>query len=148
MCNVVWNLLDNIVQGSYLYNVVPKVLRQHWSRFFPWEYCLEPLGQQCIYLFNVSLWLRYNFYEENNLCNAVLTMLGQHYIGILSSQCCLNTFETTLHQKTMFNVDQGRTNMFSKENKLYNVVLICLSQHFTRKLSLKYWPTVHKQLCT
>ena len=143
-------------------------LGQHCTRFLPVQCCPKSIKTTLIkifflgnivssllnntaqgfYLFNVSLWLRYNFYEENNLCNAVLTMLGQHYIGILSSQCCLNTFETTLHQKTMFNVDQGRTNMFSKENKLYNVVLICLSQHFTRKLSLKYWPTVHKQLCT
>ena len=35
MYNVVWSPLDNIVQGFYLRNVVARVLREHWTRFFP-----------------------------------------------------------------------------------------------------------------
>ena len=35
MCNVVWSFLGNIAQGFYLCNVVPRVLRQHWTEFFP-----------------------------------------------------------------------------------------------------------------
>ena len=31
----------------YLYNVVPKVLRQHWTGFFFVQCCLEPIGQHC-----------------------------------------------------------------------------------------------------
>ena len=31
-----------------------------------------------------------SFAEENNLCNVVSTMLGQHCVKILSSQCCPN----------------------------------------------------------
>ena len=38
--------------------------------------------------------------------------------------------------------------MLLQENKLYNVVLICLSQHCTRKLPLQCWPTAHKQCFT
>ena len=34
MCIVVWNLLGNIAQCFYLCNVVPGVLRQHWTKFF------------------------------------------------------------------------------------------------------------------
>ena len=34
-------------QGFYLYNVVPKVLRQHWTGFFPLQCCLEPIEQHC-----------------------------------------------------------------------------------------------------
>ena len=39
-----------------------------------------------------------NFYEKNKIYNVALTMLGQHCIAILSSQCCLNMSETTLHK--------------------------------------------------
>ena len=51
------------------------------------------------HLCNVGPWLTDNFYEENNLYNVVSTMLGQHCIGILSSQCCPSTSEGTLHKK-------------------------------------------------
>ena len=54
---------------------------------------------QCFYLCNVCPWLTDNFYEENNPYSVVSTMLGQHCIGILFSQCCSNTSETTLHKK-------------------------------------------------
>ena len=43
------------------------------------------------YLCNVGPWLTNNFCEENNLYNVVPTMLGQHCIRIVSSQCCPNT---------------------------------------------------------
>ena len=43
--------------------------------------------------------LRCNVYDEDNLYNAVSTMLEQHCIRLLFSQCCPNTSETTLHKK-------------------------------------------------
>ena len=51
------------------------------------------------HLCNVCPWLTDNIYEENNLYIVVLTMLGQYYIRILSSQCCPNMSERTLHKK-------------------------------------------------
>ena len=51
------------------------------------------------HLCNAGPWLTDNFYEENNPYNVVSTILGQHCIGILSSQCCPNTSERTLHKK-------------------------------------------------
>ena len=36
LCNVVCSLLGNIVQSFYWCNVVPRVLRQHWTGFFLW----------------------------------------------------------------------------------------------------------------
>ena len=56
LCSVVWSLFDNIAQGFYLYHVVSKVLRQHWTRFFPVQCCLEPLGQHCTKLLPVQCW--------------------------------------------------------------------------------------------
>ena len=41
------SLLDHISQGFYLCNVVPRVLRQHWTVLCPVQYCLEPIGQYC-----------------------------------------------------------------------------------------------------
>ena len=63
---------------------------------FVWVYLGNIAQGNC----NVDPWLTDNFYEENNLYN-VSTMLGQHCIGILSSQYCPNTSETTLHKKTV-----------------------------------------------
>ena len=51
------------------------------------------------HLCNVGPWQTDNFHEINNLYNVVSTVLGPHCIGILSSQCCLNTSATTLHQE-------------------------------------------------
>ena len=51
------------------------------------------------YLWNVCPRLRDNSYGGNNLYNVVSTMMGQHWIGILSSQSCPNTSETLLHEK-------------------------------------------------
>ena len=43
---------------------------------------LDNIAQR-FYLFNVGSWLTDNFYED--LCNVVLTMLGQHCIALLSN---------------------------------------------------------------
>ena len=119
LCYVVPNVLPNIDQGFFLCNVA-------WS--------LLDIITQGFYLFNVGLWLTDNFYEENNLCNVVLIILGQNCIGLLFSQCCLNTSDPTLHKKiTCAMLAKGGTGIFSQEDKLYNIALICLSQHFARK---------------
>ena len=61
------------------------------------QYCISKLPAEC--------------YEKNNVYKAVLTMMGQHYIRILSSQCSLNTPETALHKKIAcadFRIKTGR----------------------------------------
>ena len=75
-----------------------------WHRYFPSEH-LESLllfgpilHKEISYLWNVGQ-EGYNVYEEDNLYNAVSTMLEQHCLGLLFSQCCLNTSKTTLHKK-------------------------------------------------
>ena len=74
---------DNIDQGFFLCNVV-------WS-------LLDNIPQG-FYLFNVGPWLADNYYEEKNLCNVVLTLLGQLCIALVTSKCCLNTSKTTLYK--------------------------------------------------
>ena len=75
---------------------VQGVLRQHGTGL-QCSVVWSLLGNiaQSFYLFNDGPWVTDNFYEENNLRNVVLTMLGQHCIGILSSQCFLNMSKTT-----------------------------------------------------
>ena len=65
--------------------LIPKCTLWHCTRLLPVP-CVGP-------------WLTGNFYEENNLYNVISTMSGQHFIGILFSQCCPNTSETTLHKR-------------------------------------------------
>ena len=93
-CNVVWSLLDNIVQGFYLYDVVPRVLRQHWTGFFlcnvVWSF-LDNIARG-FYLWIVVPWLKDNFYEENNLYNVALTMLGH------TEYCLVNIVQIRLRQ--------------------------------------------------
>ena len=81
--NIFWGPLDSIAQGFYLCNVVPRVWRQHWTRFFlcnvacSW-YCLEAIGQHCT-----------KFLQSFYLCNVVPRVLRQHWTGIFPVQCCL-----------------------------------------------------------
>ena len=42
LCGASWTILH---KSFYLCNVVPRVLRQHWTGIFPLQCCLEPLGQ-------------------------------------------------------------------------------------------------------
>ena len=103
--------------------MLSKSIRTALNRIFFQQCCLEPLRQRCTRFLPVqccpksiktmlfgAFWttlhkdftramLVHDFYEENNLYNVVLTMLGQHCIGILFSQCYPNTSETTLRQK-------------------------------------------------
>ena len=103
LCNVVWSLLDNIAQSLYLRNVVPRVLRQHWTGFFPMQCCPKTgfsLVQCCPKSIKTTLnkifssamlcgasWtiLHKSFY----LCNVVPRVLRQHWTGIFPLQCCL-----------------------------------------------------------
>ena len=51
------------------------------------------------YLCNVGPQLTDIFSQQNNLYNVVSIKPGQHCIGILHTQCCPNTPETTSHKK-------------------------------------------------
>ena len=93
------------------------------NRVFYVQCYLEPLGQNCTRLLPVLLpvgpWLTDNFYEEINLYNIVWTMLGQHCIGILLSQCYPNLSETTMHKKiTCAMLAQSAKDMLLLENNL------------------------------
>ena len=87
-------------------------------------------------------WLTDNFYAENNLCNVILGMLGnsallssQGYLkqNVVDAQICLRQH----YKKITCEMLAKNTDMFSQENKLLNVVLICLSQNCKRKLRLQ-----------
>ena len=74
----------------------------------------------CIYLCNVGPQLTNNFYQGNNLYNALSTMLGQHCIAILPSQCFPNTSETALHKiNTCAMLAQSPQKCFSQKNNPY-----------------------------
>ena len=74
---------------------------------------------QGFYLFNVGSWLTDNFCEKNNLCNVVLTMLGQHCVRILSSQCFLNVSlnGNIMQKKYCAILAMGAQTMVLQENK-------------------------------
>ena len=88
--------------------------------------------------------------QENNQVNVALYLSGPTLHKKItcamlaetpqSSQYFLATSKTIFYARTNYlcNVDPERTAIFSKQNNLYNVVLICLGQHCTRKLSLQY----------
>ena len=136
-------------KGFYLYNVVPRVLRQQWSELFLvqcffWGGLLDNIAQG-FYLFNVGPWLTDNFCEKNSLCNVVLTMLGQHCIRILSSQCFLNVSlnGNIIQKNTVQHWPWVHRPWFCRKIS-HSIVLICLSQHCPRKLPLQCWPRAHR----
>ena len=101
-------MLVSNVQSSFHRKITYTVLSWSvWANIAQEIYLLQCWHTVCAsiaqgdYLSNVSPWLIDNFYEESDLYNVVSTMLGQHCIRILSSQCCPNTSETTLHKKTI-----------------------------------------------
>ena len=77
-------------------------------------------------LCNVSPQLKDSIYEENNPYNVASTMVEQHCIRILSSQCCPNTSETTLHKKIRYlrYVGPDHTDILSQENWLFEICLV------------------------
>ena len=95
-------------------------------------------------------------------------MLEKHCIGLLSSQCCLNTSKTTLHKKDTYTKKIlvqcwssalpdptlhkkitfamltycPQTTLHRK--KIYNFVWIYLGQHCIKKLLAQCWPREHR----
>ena len=170
---------NNIAQGFYLYSVVPRQLRQHWTWLFPIQYCLEPQGQHCLgYLlvqccpksikttlskiFSCAMlsetsWVTLHkvftcamlahcqqttfLSKKTYIYNAVSIKPGQHCIWTLYSQCCSNTSETTLRRKITGEMLALTTwSSIRWKITIYNVVLICLSQHCTRKWLVHFDP--------
>ena len=102
----------------YLYNVVPRVLRQYWSEFF-----LEPLGQHCTRLLPVQCCPESIIRHHWTIffpVDCYLEPQGQHRIGYLLLQCCLKRINTTL-------------------NRIFPVQS-CLGQHCTRFLTVQCCP--------
>ena len=93
-----WSAWTNIAQKNYLCNVDPQSINN-----FAQENNLILSGSISVnivqrnFLCNVGPWLTGNIFEGNN---AAWTILGQHWIRLLSSQYCLLAFEITLHKKT------------------------------------------------
>ena len=69
MCIVDWSLLDNIAQGFYLCNVVPRVLRQHCTGFV----------FLCMVVWSLKDKIAYIIY----LCKVVQGVLRQHWTWFL-----------------------------------------------------------------
>ena len=56
-------------------------------------------------------------------------------------------WENIAQENYLCNVDPERSDTLWQENDLYNVVLICLYQHWTRKLPVQCWSKAQEQLC-
>ena len=109
LCNVVWNLKDNITQGFNLCKVVPGVIKQHWRRFFSCamlsKYVWNSIPQEN-YLCNVGPERTDIVLQESNLRNVVWNMPGPTLHKTItfamlvliaqSSQCYLNMSETNV----------------------------------------------------
>ena len=72
--------------------IVRRVLRQHWTRFFPVQYCVEPIGQHWRKFFPVKFCLK---------------ALGQHCTKFLSVQCCPKNVRTTLNRTFLHAILSG-----------------------------------------
>ena len=89
LCRAVWSLSNNISLSFDLCNVVPRELRQHLTRLFLMQGCLEPLGQHCIgsepaqYRPESIKWQHWTRFFHVHCC---LEHQGQHCIRFLSEQ--------------------------------------------------------------
>ena len=104
-CAILAHSSEITLHRKIIYNFVWMFLVQHYLRKLPVEFW--PLAKN---------WD--NFYEENNLYKVVATMLGQHCIGILSSQYCPNRSETTLQENYLRNAGPERADKLLQENRL------------------------------
>ena len=142
------SLLANITQGFYLCNVVPRVLRQHWTGFFPamlseafWTtldkdfnlyfacaFQIHLRQHICLaqenYLCNVSPKRKNAFLQKNNLCNVVTSI-------------CLCQHCTRKHYLCTMLIESPRTTLQSC------IVLIYVDQHCTKILPVLCWPMQH-----
>ena len=87
-------------KGFYLYNDLPRVLRQHLIWFFAVYCCLEPLGQHCTRFLPVQCCPKSIKTTLYRICFSVQCCLepqGQEYIHYLPVQCCPRSIKTTLN---------------------------------------------------
>ena len=91
------------------------------------------------YLCNVGPCLTDNVYEENNLYNALSTILGQHCITILSSKCCPNMSVTTLHKKTTCAIlaQSTQTCFHRKTSCSFQCLVACILTSYN--LTKQFW---------
>ena len=93
-------------------------------------------GKQTTFMRKITYTTLYLPCLNNFARNIVYSTLSKYAWGNISQENYLS------------HVDPECTNTFLQEKNLYNVVLICLWQHSTRKLPVHCWPIVHEQLCT
>ena len=74
------------------------------------------------HLCNVDPYLKDSFYEKKNPYNVVSTMLGQHCIGILSSQCCPSTskIDSVAQENYLCNFSLEHKYILSQKNRLFD----------------------------
>ena len=126
-----WASLTTLHRVLTCARLSPGVLIHHCRRFFSCtllsKYVWYNITQEN-YLCNVEPWQ----IKENNLYNAVSTILGQHCIRILSCQFCSNTSETTLHKKTTCIVlaQSGKTCFHMKTGCNFKCLVACFSTRY------------------
>ena len=94
--------LLSIKQGFYLCNVVPRVLRQHWTWFFYVQCCLEPLEQHRTRILPVAVQCcskriktaRKRIFSCTMFYGTSRTTLHR----VFPVQCCPRSIKTTLHR--------------------------------------------------
>ena len=138
--------MDNIEQGFYLFNVVPRVLRKHWREFFLCNVVWSLMDNiaQGFYLYRVIPRVLPKI--TLNKCFSVqccLEALGQHYTWFLPIQCCPKSIRTTLNM-----IFSCAVLSEPLEYHILNVVQICLRQHCARKLLVQCWRRPHNHLFT
>ena len=152
MWNVVWSFFDNISKGFYLCNVVLRAfIRTTLSRIFS---CAVLSGASWTTLHKAfSCAILAHSKQATFMSKMTYTMLYRPcWDNIVQEYCLVNVVQTRLRQHCtrnyLCNVGPERTDMFSQESNLYNVILICLCQRCIRELLMQCWPTAHEQLCT
>ena len=133
--------LGQHAQIFYLFNVVPRALRQLRTGFFPVQCCLETLGQNCksFYLSNIvpSVWGQHwteyflcnvvwrlldNIEQDFFRCNVVQRVLRQYLTGFLPVQCCLEVLGQ--HSTKFLLVQYGPKIIRTTLNKIFACAML------------------------
>ena len=89
-----WTMLHKVF---FLYNVVPRVLRQHLTGLFPVQCCLERLGQHCLRFLPVQCCHKR---IKATLKRIFTSVRGNITYGCCPNvvQCCTKSIKTTMNK--------------------------------------------------
>ena len=135
----------------YLCHIVPRVLRQHWTWFFPVKCCLESLGQHYAKFLPVQCCPKRikttlkRIFSSAMLSEAWTTTLHRAF----SMQCCPKSINTTLNMTfscAMLSKSLGQhyTRFFHVQCYPSSIKITLHRIIFRAMLSQASWATLHK----